>query len=794
MGGLIRPRFARSRRRLFAAGTALLIATPLAAIATAQSATAVSPDVVISEVYGGGGNSGATLTNDFIELYNRGDAPVDISTWSVQYGSSGGTTWQRTNLSGTIQPGHWYLVQEAAGAGGITPLPTPDATGAIAMSATAAKVVLVTHQTTLTCGITCGAADGVYDLVGYGSATNMFETAPAPGLSNTTSASRDADGTDTDNNSVDFTASAPDPQNSGSEPPPPPPVKTINEIQGAAHRSPLEGLAVSDVHGIVSAKRNNGFWMQDPAPDSDPATSDGLFVFTSSTPTVNVGDDVLVDGTVAEFRPGNDPVNLTTTELTAPHVTVQATGVPVPVTLVGPGGRAAPTTIIEDDATGDVENSGTFDPATDGIDFYESLEGMHLELQNAVAVGPRSSFGEIPVLPGGGAGAGIRTNRGGILLRASDTNPERIHLDDVLAPTPVMDVGDTIPGSLFGVLDYSFGNYKLLVTSTPTVQRNGLAREVTATGSQKELAIATFNMENLSPVDPQSKFDQLAGIIVTNLRSPRIIVAEEIQDNDGPANTDVVAADQTFARLIAAISAAGGPAYDWRSIDPVDDQDGGQPGGNIRVGFLFRTDNPDLQFVDRPGGSSTTAVGVVRVAGQVQLTSSPGRIDPNNAAFTNSRKPLAAEFVFRGKPVFVVANHWNSKGGDEPLFGRFQPPVAVTETQRGQQATVVAGFVHDVLGLERNANVVIAGDLNDFDYSAAVGTLTATGMVDLPSTLPDGERYTYDFEGNSQVLDHILISPAMAARGFAYDVVHVNSEFADQASDHEPQVARVKAK
>jgi hypothetical protein len=781
--------------RLFAASTALLTAAPLVAIAIAQSATAVSPDVVISEVYGGGGNSGATFTNDFIELYNRGTAPVDISTWSVQYSSATGTAWLRTNLSGTIQPSRWYLVQEAAGAGGTTPLPAPDATGTTAMSATSAKVVLVTHQTTLTCGTSCGAADGVYDLVGYGTgATMISEASPAPTLSNTTSASRDADGTDTDNNSVDFTAGAPNPQNSGSEPPPPPPVKTINEVQGSAHISPLDGLAVADVHGIVTAKRNNGFWMQDPTPDADPATSDGLFVFTSSTPTVNVGDDVLVDGTVAEFRPGNDPVNLTTTELTAPHVTVQATGAPVPVTLFGPGGRVGPTTVIEDDATGDVETSGVFDQATDGIDFYESLEGMHLELQNAVAVGPRSGFGEIPVLPAGGAGAGIRTNRGGILLRANDTNPERIFLDDVLAPTPVMDVGDTIPGSLFGVLDYSFGNFKLLVTTTPTAQRNGLAREVTATGSHKELAIATFNVENLSPADPPSKFDELASIIVNNLRSPGIVVVEEIQDNTGPLNDGTVAADQTFAQLIAAISAVGGPTYDWRSIDPVNNSDGGQPGGNIRVGFLFRTDNPDLQFVDRPGGGPTTAVDVVKVAGQVQLTSSPGRIDPTNTAFDNSRKPLAAEFMFRGKTVFVVANHWNSKGGDNPLFGRFQPPVAVTETQRGRQATAVAGFVNDVFQLAPNANVVLAGDLNDFDYSAAVGIVTATGMLDLPSTLPDGERYTYDFEGNSQVLDHILISPAMAARGFAYDVVHVNSEFADQASDHEPQVARVQSK
>ena len=783
----------RTRTVPLTAALALLVSGIGAATLAGTPAAAVSADVVISELYGGGGNSGATLTHDYIELYNRGETAVDISTWSVQYAAAAGVTWQRTNLTGTIQPGRWYLVQEAQGAGGTTPLPTPDAIGAIPMSATAGKVALVTNQTTLACGADCDTATGVRDFVGYGTA-NDFETAAAPGLSNTTSASRDAEGTDTDNNAADFTAGAPNPQNSGSEPPPPPPVKTINEVQGAAHTSPLAGLAVADVHGIVTAERNNGFWMQDPAPDADPATSDGLFVFTSSAPTVNVGDDVLVDGTVAEFRPGNDPVNLTTTELTAPQVTVQATGAPVPVTLVGPGGRVAPTTVIEDDATGDVENSGVFDPATDGIDFYESLEGMHLEIQNAVATGPRSGFGEIPILPANGAGAGVRTNRGGILLRSNDTNPERIFLDDVIAPTPIMDVGDTIPGSLFGVLDYSFGNFKLLVTSAPTAQRNGLAREVTATGSHKELAIATFNVENLSPADPQSKFDELAGIIVNNLRSPGIVVVEEIQDNTGPVNDGTVAADQTFAQLIAAIGAVGGPTYDWRSIDPVNNSDGGQPGGNIRVGFLFRTDNPDLQFVDRPGGGSTTAVDVVKVAGQVQLTSSPGRIDPTNPAFNNSRKPLAAEFLFRGKTVFVVANHWNSKGGDNPLFGRFQPPVAVTEDQRAGQATAVAGFVNDVLGLERNANVVLAGDLNDFDYSAAVGIVTATGMLDLPSTLPDGERYTYDFEGNSQVLDHILISPAMAARGFGYDVVHVNSEFADQASDHEPQVARVKSK
>ena len=770
----------------------VLLASGLASAGPAAAAAAPSTDVVLSEVYGGGGNSGATLTHDFIELYNSGTAPRDISMWSVQYGSASGTTWQRTDLSGEIQPGRWYLIQQARGAGGSERLPDPDVVGEIMMSATAGKVVLVTHQRTLTCGTGCGAADGVYDLVGYGGA-NMFEgVAPAPSLSNTTSASRNVEGTDTDDNSADFTVGAPTPQSSQAEPPPEPVDARISAIQGEEHVSPLSGQRVRSVPGVVTATRNNGFWFEDPSPDADPDTSEGLFVFTSTPPQVNVGDQVVVSGTVSEFRPGGAAENLTTTQLTAPTVQVLPTGAPLPATLIGPGGRRPPGTVIDDDATGDVESSGEFEPAEDGIDFYESLEGMRLQVNDAVAVGPRSSFGEIPVLAARGAGASVRTNRGGIVLRPNDANPERIHLDDVLAPTPVMDVGDTIPGPLYGVLDYSFGNFKLLVTSTPVAQRNGLAREVTSAARDSELTVATFNVENLDPTDTQEKFDRLAQIIVTNLRSPAIIVTEEVQDNDGPVNSAVVADDQTVARLTTAISLAGGPEYDWRSIVPVDDADGGEPGGNIRVGFLFRKDLPDLQFVDRPGGGPTNSVEVVRVGWNVQLSTSPGRIDPTNPAFTDSRKPLAAEFVFRGKTVFVVANHWNSKGGDDPLFGRFQPPKAVTEAQRIAQATVVADFVRDVRRLNPFANIVVAGDLNDFPYSEAVRTLTRAGMVDLPNTLPLPERYTYVFEGNSQVLDHILISPWMLLRGFAYDIVHVNAEFADAVSDHDPQVARLR--
>lgn len=176
--------------------------------------SAISPNIVISQVYGGGGNSGATLTNDFIELFNRGETAVDITGWSVQYASSTGSTWQVTTLSGTVQPGQYYLVQEAAGSGGTTPLPAPDAVGTIAMSATSGKVALVNTSTALS-----GATPedpSIVDVVGYGLA-NFYEGSAAPALSNTTAAFRAVNGcTDTDDNSTDFSTGTPNPRNAAS--------------------------------------------------------------------------------------------------------------------------------------------------------------------------------------------------------------------------------------------------------------------------------------------------------------------------------------------------------------------------------------------------------------------------------------------------------------------------------------------------------------------------------------------------------------------------------------------------
>jgi predicted extracellular nuclease len=515
---------------------------------------------------------------------------------------------------------------------------------------------------------------------------------------------------------------------------------------------------------------------------------------------VQVGDAISVTARVSEFRSGGgSSTNLTITELGSPlTINVLSSGNALPdATIIGNGGRVPPSTVIEDDATGDVETSGVFDPAQDGIDFYESMEGMRVQINDAVVVGPRRDFGsnrEIPVLADNGANGGPRTTRGGIVIQPADFNPERMILNDALTGGPVLpaaSVNDSFPGAIVGIMDYSFGNFKVQVRSAPALVSGGLQREVAAPTGSQELAVGTFNLENLSPADPPSKFNTLASEIVHNLGAPDLIAVEEIQDNTGPVNDGVVDANVTFSMLIAAIQAQGGPTYDYRQINPVNNQDGGQPGGNIRVGFLFNSDR-GLTFIDRPGGGSTNGTQVVAGPGHQgpQLTFSPGRVDPTNTAWTDSRKPLAGEFLFRGNKLFVIGNHFASKTGDQPLFGHFQPPARSSEVQRWQQAQVENNFIDSILALDPNANIITLGDLNDFQFSHTLELLEGGVLHDLVDTLPVSERYSYVFDGNSQVLDQILVSNHLFnGAPFTYGVVHCNSEFWDQASDHEPQVA-----
>jgi hypothetical protein len=188
-----------------------------AVLIAAPAAHGSSPDLVISQVFAGGGNAGAAYANDYVELFNRGASTVDLSGWSVQYATAAGTTWSPTPLAGTLAPGRRYLVQFASGGTVGLTLPPPDATDTTSLSTSGGKVALVHAAGALTCGASAGSCSTVatvHDLLGYGTATD-YESAAAPALTNTTAATRAAGGcTDTDANAADFTAEAPAPHNS----------------------------------------------------------------------------------------------------------------------------------------------------------------------------------------------------------------------------------------------------------------------------------------------------------------------------------------------------------------------------------------------------------------------------------------------------------------------------------------------------------------------------------------------------------------------------------------------------
>jgi len=571
----------------------------------------------------------------------------------------------------------------------------------------------------------------------------------------------------------------------------------VHDVQGTTRTSPYAGQKVTDVPGIVTGTRtygsSRGFWLQDPTPDDNPATSEGVFVFTSSVPKVAVGDSVTVTGTVSEYVPGGTSTgNQSLTEITKPTITTVSTGNAVPAPTVI-GSKSVPNRYTP---AGDTAANGslaglTLQPKKYALDYYESLEGMNVQVKNVRVVTATDPYAElwVTVKPHEN-----QTRRGGTLYGSYDSqNTGRLQIQSLgaVADFPVANVGDALAGTTTGPMDFNqYGGYTLVASELGTLKSAGLKRETTKKQSRDELAVATYNVENLDPTD--DTFEEHASAIVDNLKSPDIVSLEEIQDNNGAKDDGTVAADVTVNKLIDAIVAAGGPTYQWRSIDPTNDTDGGEPGGNIRQVFLF---NPErVSFTDRAGGDATTAVGVTKVHGKAALTASPGRVDPANEAWTASRKPLAGEFVFRGKTVFVIANHLNSKGGDYGLTSQYQPVPRSSEVQRHKQATLVNAFVKSILDVQKNADVITLGDINDFEFSDTTKILEGDGELwSAIKSLPKNERYTYDYQGNAQVLDQILISPSIRRDcDFEYDSVHINSEFNDQISDHDPQVLRFR--
>ncbi|HUP25208.1 MAG TPA: endonuclease/exonuclease/phosphatase family protein [Thermoanaerobaculia bacterium] len=566
---------------------------------------------------------------------------------------------------------------------------------------------------------------------------------------------------------------------------------TIAQVQGSGAVSPLVGQTVS-VTGVVTAVLDEGaFFLQSTRPDRSPLTSEGLLVRGGG---VAQGDLVRVRGTVREEQRAPNELPTTVVVVAAPGEAEGTAGPGVEVLARDqplPAATAAPSAV----ELADVRRA---------IAAWEALEGMLLGVPRATVIGPPTRFGEVAVLLGEPGPDAVRTVHGG-LLDGDSLRPrgEPFLLDDQLAELGVLAdaaVGDRIETPLVGIVDYRFGSYRLQLLETPQHLSRATHVAKTATAAKAgELSVATLNVENLDLGDPPSRFRELGAFVVESLRSPDLLLLQEVQDDSGPQDDGEVSSDATLRRLAGVIVAAGGPSYSFRYIRPRDGEDGGVPGGNIRTVLLLRRDR-GLRFVDRPplvaraGDRDDTADGTALLHAHEQgleLRPSPARVAPRHPAFFESRKPLAVEVRVAEEALWVIGVHFASKSGDDPVAGSYQPPRRRSSVQRTAQARRVAELVRDILGHDPLARVLVLGDFNDGLDSPALAELERVGLKNLMAQVPEPERYTYVYQGRSQVLDHVLASSSLVACcSPEIVVVHANADVpaARRLSDHDPVV------
>jgi predicted extracellular nuclease len=588
-------------------------------------------------------------------------------------------------------------------------------------------------------------------------------------------------------------------------------AQTIASINGNRFLSPYRNAAVHNVSGIVTAIGPSGLWIRSTIPDSDIRTSESVYVFGKlpSNVTVATGDSLILDGVVSEYRSSSSYLYLT--EITKPtNVQVVSHGNQIKPVVLGGQDTKPPTeqyTYLDNGDVFSVPNNSSqisvvnpqLQPWAYGLDFWESLSGELVTVKSPNAVAKPNQYNETWIV-GNWRKTG-RNNRGGLTLTPGDGNPETIiigtPLDGTKNPGNIK-LGDDL-ADITGVIYTQFGYYYILPLTALQVidsKQPPLPPPVTwnSNGNCKKITLGQYNVENLAA--RSTTLPDIAYHIAYFLNSPDLVFLQEIQDNDGPTDDGVVSANVTLETLVTAIENAGGVSYNYIDIDPNNDQDGGQPGGNIRPAYLY---NPKV--LNLKNANPGTVADANSVLPGPTLAYNPGLIDPANPAWEDSRKPIAAEWVtVKGNAtLFTVNVHLISKGGSTTIEGDPRPPVNGGLQQRIQQANVTASFVADILAEDPNASVVVAGDFNEFTFVAPLETFTSiSGLVNLDDAagLSATERYTYLFEMNSQELDHMFVSPKIAGTpGGRPDLkhVHVNTwvSFEEQISDHDPSVARV---
>lgn len=888
------PSLARCHRDFRLAGH--LIAAALLSV-TAFETNAAS-NVVISQIYGGGGNSGSQYRNDFIELFNRSTAPVSLNGWSVQYASSTGSSWAVTPLPAlTLQPGQYLLVQEAAGTGGTTSLPSPEATGTLALSATAGKVVLSSG----TSAVSSVTAASVLDAVGFGNGTSGFEgAAPSVAPSNTMAILRANNGcTDTDNSRADFAASAPAPRNgstgfnlcgAGNAPivaqcpdrfaaPAGTGGSTIvsaSDADGIVDRASIDvgatpGISLSSVGavpvgdstsftlgiaatvpagsypltlrftnnqgqasqcavtvdvqaasaathsipqiqggggsspyvttmqrtgGVVTLLVSNGFYLQDPAGDGNPATSDGIFVFTSSAPTVSVGDRISLSATVAEFSAGDS--SRTVTQLTA------VSG----LTVISRGNTVTPTDMML--------------PLASAADF-ERYEGMLVRFTSPLTVSQnyfQGRYGQVTLSAGrlekptnryaprsAQAAAATAANLANMIVLDDGKSLQNPNPVPYIGADNTLRTGDSV-SNLVGVIDFGLvtssnpgpTGYKLQPAVTPFFTRDN-PRTTTPTLPVGNVKVASFNVLNF--------FTTFTDGTTVSAQSGQGCSLGSSTSKSNCRGADTLAEFQRQrAKIVAAITAIDADALGLMEI---------QNNGDTAVANLVDALNAvagggAYAVVPKPATTGDDAIRVAMIYKPSKLTLvGPALSDPDPV---NNRPPMAQTFASRDGQIFsLVVNHLKSKGscpaaGDPDAdAGDGQGCWNATRIRQAQRLASV--FIPRVQAAAGDADVLVIGDMNAYGMEDPIAALGNAGLVNQIERFlrRGGVPYSYVFDGESGYLDHALATASLNSQVLGVHEWHINAdepsvidyntEFKPQdlysalpyrASDHDPVV------
>ena len=753
---------------------------PLAFAAFSAFSTSAHAQVVISQVYGGGGNTGATFRHDFIELKNRSTSAQSVGGWSVQYASATGGTWQVTALpAGTSIPaGAYLLVRQAAGTGGTVDVPG-DVTGTIAMAGASGKVALANTATPLSGTVPTGPV--LIDAVSYGTA-NGIEGTPTPALSNTTAALRNAGGCDdTGNNVNDFAVGTPNPRNSsapveicsggGGGGGGTPVAATIPAIQGSGATSAMVGQLVI-TSGVVTRVNGNGFFIQDINGDNNPDTSDGIFVFAGTTvyPDAVPGNLVQVTGPVAEFASGAGTAATPLTQIANP----------TSVSFLGSGYSIAPVVVTLPVAAGES---------------LERYEGMLVRIDGALTVQQnflQARFGQLTL---GASGRHetptnrFRPNSPQALALADLQARSRVMLDDGAStqnpnPTPYFGAnglpraGDTV-ANLVGTLDFGLsgtssagpGLYRLHPVAAPVFTATNPRPRALAGLDNDKTKIAAMNVLNYfttftngQTADGQSGQGCTLGTSTSagNCRGANNL-AEFQRQRD---------------KIVRALAGLDADVVGLMEI---------QNNGNIAAQNLVDSLNAQVRsgpWAVAPLPALSTGTDAIRLAmiyKPAKVTLVGGAVSDTDPV--NNRPTLAQTFAAPGGERFtVVVNHLKSKGscpnaGDPAAAGNLDigDGQGCWNALRLQQAQRLRTFVAQLQQNSGTADVLMVGDMNSYGQEDPIFELTSNGYIDQAARY-NSFAYTYVFDAMAGRLDHAIASASMSPKIVATKLWHINAD------------------